>query len=81
MLEEIAKDISIKLEEQASQIADILEDQAIYFTDDIKKQLEAKIELLTKNLQNQQESVKKYNTFLKNIADYKQELREIGETL
>ena len=81
VLEEISKDISAKIEEQANKITDILEDQAIHFTDDIKKQIEAKIELLTRNLQNQQESIQKYKKFLGDVAGYKQELRDIEATL
>lgn len=81
VLEEIAKDISTKLEDQANRISGIMEDQAINFIDDIKKQIEAKIELLTNSLQNQQESIEKYKTFLQKVVAYKQVLREIGETL
>lgn len=81
VLDTIAQDISTKLEGQANNIATILNDQAINFTDDIKKQIEAKIELLTKNLQNQQESIDKYNKFLQVLNLHKQELREISAKL
>lgn len=76
VLEEIAKDISAKLEEKADEIARILEDQAINFTDEMKKQIEAKIRLLIDSLQDKQGSIEKYTAFMQCLAQWKQELRE-----
>lgn len=76
VLAEISSDISSKMEQKTEEIEQMLNQQAIHFTDDIKKQIEAKIQLLTTSLQDKQGSIEKYNAFLKHIADYKQELRE-----
>ncbi len=76
VLEEIAKDISAKLEEKADAIARILDDQAVNFTDDMKKQIDVKIQILMDSLQDKQGSVEKYTAFMQRLAQWKQELRE-----
>ena len=75
VLNEIAKDISERLEERADAIAKMLEDQSINFTDDVKKQIEIKIKLLMDSLEDKQGSIEKYTVFMQRLAEWKQELR------
>lgn len=76
VLNEIATDISAKLEEKADAIDRILNDQALNFTDDMKKHIEAKIQILMDSLQDKQRSIEKYTAFMQRLAKRKQELRE-----
>lgn len=78
ILEDISKDFSEKIEKKTNEITRLLNDKAVNFTDQVKKEIEGKIKILNDGLQNKQESIQKYNKFLKYINNAKQELREFS---
>ena len=78
VLQEVAADITKSLESKAKYIKELLNDKALTFTDDVKEQIETKINLLQKNIQNKEESIKTYNDFLSRLKQYKTSLRQIN---
>lgn len=82
VLEKIAADIAGRLEQQAQEIQTTLTEQGLTFNDDVKAQIEARVHLLERHMQDRKQSAVAFTEFLKRLESYKNELRlsvEVGD--
>lgn len=79
VLEKIAADISGRLEQQARDIQTMLTEQGLTFNDDVKAQIETRVHLLERHMQDRKQSALAFSDFLKRLEAYKVELRVVTE--
>lgn len=78
---EIQIDITNRMENIANKIKNLLDEKALSFTDDVQKQIEEKINMLTKNIQNKELSIRRYEKFLIKIKEEKNKIRAISSEM
>lgn len=78
VLQNVTKDICMKLQQTGEEIESILKEQAATFLDDVHGHLSANIQSLQAHLQDKENSIGNYAKFIENIQKYKDELRAFG---
>lgn len=79
VLGQIASDISDRLEQQAKEIQATLSERGLTFNDDVKAQIEARLQLLERHMQDREQSAASFASFLKRLEGYKEALRTAVE--
>lgn len=77
VLEKIAADIADRLKQQAQAVQTFLTDKGLTFSDEVKKQIENRIHLLERHMQDRKQSAVDFSDFLERLADYKTELHTV----
>ena len=67
VLGQIASDISDRLEQQAKEIQATLSERGLTFNDDVKAQIETRLQLLERHMQDREQSAASFASFLKCI--------------
>ena len=62
-------------------IKKLLDEKSISFTDEVQKQIEEKITMLTKNIQDKETNITRYEKFLKTIKEEKEFLRTLSSKM
>ena len=78
VLRAVMDDVVGELERKANAIDEMLDEQAAFFIDDVRRQIETKIELIRSNVQNRQQSMKRYDEFATRLKEFKNALRQIA---
>ena len=79
VLGQIASDIADRLEQQAKEIQAMLSERGLTFNDDVKAQIEARVQLLERHMQDREQSAAAFTAFLKRLEGYKEVLRAVVE--
>lgn len=77
VLQVVSKDFCEILNSISNEISIMLNNRASMFIDDVSDKIEKNIGILQKNLENKEESIKKYNIFIDNTSKYKKEISNL----
>lgn len=73
----ICEEYANQLDECAKKIRSALEEQAIIFSDDLERRIRGELEVLSKQADEKETNVKRYEMFLKEVKDCKSAYREM----
>ena len=78
VLDMIKEDIVGKLQGFDQAVQKFVSEQSVTFADDVEKQIVGKMNLLKENLENKQENVKRFESFIRDLAACKDAYRKLA---